>query len=126
MLSVFFFLNGYINEEVIVSQPPGFEDHKFSDHVYKLKKVLCKLKQAPRKWYERLSKFLLSQGYERDITDKTLFIKKKKDVIIFVKVYVNDTIFCSTNEVLCEAFVEAMKSEFEMSMRGELNYLLGL
>ncbi|XP_068476793.1 uncharacterized protein [Phaseolus vulgaris] len=49
------FLNGYINEEVFVSQPPGFEDHKYPEHVYMLKKALYGLKQAPRKWYERLS-----------------------------------------------------------------------
>jgi len=34
------FLNGYIDEEVYVSQPPGFEDHKYPDHVFKLKKAL--------------------------------------------------------------------------------------
>ena len=34
------FLNGYINEEVYVEQPPSFEDDKKPDHVYKLKKAL--------------------------------------------------------------------------------------
>ena len=53
------FLNGYIKEEVYVEQPPGFEDHKYPDHVFKLTKVLYDLKQALRAWYERLSSFLL-------------------------------------------------------------------
>ncbi|XP_068466648.1 uncharacterized protein [Phaseolus vulgaris] len=42
------FLNGYINEEVFVSQPPGLEDHLHPGHVFKLKKALYGLKQAPR------------------------------------------------------------------------------
>jgi hypothetical protein len=55
------FLNGYINEEVYVEQPPAFEDDKKSNHVYKLKKALYGL-QAPRAWYEISRDFLLSKG----------------------------------------------------------------
>jgi len=120
------FLNGYIDEEVYVSQPPRFEYHKYPNHVFKLEKALYGLKKAPRQWYERLSNFLLSQGYERGKTDKTLLIKKASNDIILVQVYVDDIIFASTNENLYEQFVTAMQGEFEMSMMGELNYFLGL
>ena len=40
------FLNGFIEDDVYVEQPPDFENHKFSDHVNKLKKALYDLKQA--------------------------------------------------------------------------------
>ncbi|WVZ89406.1 hypothetical protein U9M48_035819, partial [Paspalum notatum var. saurae] len=42
------FLNGFIEEEVYVRQPPGFESARFPDRVYKLRKALYSLKQAPR------------------------------------------------------------------------------
>ena len=120
------FLNGYINEEVFVSHPPGFEDHQHPEYMFKLKKALYGLKQAPRQWYERLSDFLTSQGYDKGTSDKTLFIKRKEDDTILVQVYVDDIIFGSNNGELCETFMEIMKSEFEISMMGELNYFLGL
>ena len=54
------FLNGFIEEEVYVKQPPGFENPKFPNRVYKLQKPLYGLKQAPRAWYDRLKTFLLA------------------------------------------------------------------
>ena len=67
----------YFNEEVYVSQPPRFENFEYPNHVYKLKRALYGLKKAPRAWYERLSKFLLEQGFSRGKVDTTLFIKRQ-------------------------------------------------
>ena len=70
------FLNGFIEEEVYVKQPPGFESLKFPDRVFKLQKALYGLKQAPRAWYARLRAFLLKQGFVMGSVDKTLFLLK--------------------------------------------------
>jgi hypothetical protein len=58
------FLNGPIKEEVYVEQPPGFEDDRYPDHVYKLSKALYGLKQAPRAWYECLRDFLIANAFK--------------------------------------------------------------
>ena len=106
------FLNGFLNEEVCVSQPPGFEDHLYLNHVFKLKKALYGLKQAPRQWYERLSNFLLSKGYVRGVVDTTLFIRKHENDVILVQVYVDGIIFGSNNNTLCEEFVTTSRENF--------------
>ena len=120
------FLNGFINEEVYVEQPPGFQSFNFPNHVFKPKKALYSLKQAPRAWYERLSKFLLKTGFKMGKIDTTLFIKTKENDMLLVQIDVDDIIFGATNVSLCEEFSKFMHSEFEMSMMGELNFFLGL
>lgn len=49
------FLNGFLNEEMFVEQPKGFQDLQFPDHVLRLKKALYGLKHAPRASYDRLT-----------------------------------------------------------------------
>ena len=120
------FLNGVLQEEVYVKQPPGFEDTQYPEHVYKLDKALYGLKQAPRAWYDCLSEYLISQGYTRGTIDKTLFIRQIDNDLLLVQVYVDDIIFGSTNPVLVDSFKETMSKRFNMSMLGELNFFLGL
>nr|GEW83612.1 putative reverse transcriptase, RNA-dependent DNA polymerase [Tanacetum cinerariifolium] len=59
------FLNGPLKEEVYVSQPEGFIDPEFPNHVYGLKKALYGLKQAPHAWYDKLSSFVIEHGFTK-------------------------------------------------------------
>ncbi|GJW59997.1 putative ribonuclease H-like domain-containing protein [Tanacetum coccineum] len=120
------FLYGKIEEEVYVCQPPGFEDPNFPDKVYKVEKALYGLHQAPRAWYETLSTYLLDNGFHRGQIDKTLFIKRHKDDILLVQVYVDDIIFGSTKKELSIEFEKLMHDKFQMSSMGELTFFLGL
>nr|GFA48982.1 uncharacterized mitochondrial protein AtMg00810-like [Tanacetum cinerariifolium] len=88
--------------------------------------ALYGLKQAPRAWYDELSKFLLSKGFSKGSIDPTLFITKHRGDILLVQIYVDDIIFGSTNPNLSKRFEKLMHSKFEMSMRGELKFFLGI
>ncbi|GJR73053.1 putative ribonuclease H-like domain-containing protein [Tanacetum coccineum] len=120
------FLYGTIEEEVYVSQPSGFVDLKFPNRVYKVEKALYGLHEAPRVWYETLSTCLLENGFRRGTIDKTLFIKKIKNDILLVQVYVDDIIFGSTKKSLSAEFEQLMHKRFQMSSIGELTFFLGL
>jgi len=120
------FLNGYFKEDVYVIQPLGFENNKFSNYVFKLDKALYGLKQAPKAWYKRLSNVLLENGFRRGKVDNTLFLKSKGKHMLIVQVYVDDIIFDATHIDFCDEFSKMMRTEFEMSMIGELNFFLGL
>ncbi|KAI3728046.1 hypothetical protein L6452_16674 [Arctium lappa] len=120
------FLNGELAEEVYVKQPPGFEDPVHPDYVYRLDKALYGLKQAPRAWYDTLADFLLKNKYTRGKIDNTLFIKQTSGNLILVQIYVDDIIFGATDESLCDEFASLMKSQYEISMMGEVTFFLGL
>ncbi|GJR16108.1 putative ribonuclease H-like domain-containing protein [Tanacetum coccineum] len=97
------FLYGTIEEEVYVTQPPGFKDPDHPDKVYKVVKALYGLHQAPRAWYETLANYLLGNGFKRGKIDHTLFIKKQKGDILFVQVtQKEDGIFISQDKYVAK------------------------
>jgi hypothetical protein len=106
------FLNGVIQEEVYVRQPPGFENYMYPDRVYKFSKVLYMLKQALWAWYARLKTFLLEHGYVMESVDQTLFTLKHVTDFILVQIYVDDIIFSGPSHTLVSRFQEMMKNEF--------------
>jgi hypothetical protein len=114
------FLNGILEEEVYVRQPPGFESVEFPHRVYKLRKALDGLKRAPRAW---LRGFLFNKGFEIGKVDKTLFLLRHGDDILIVHVYVDDIVFGGASHSLV---AEDMSKEFEVSMMAELQFFLGL
>jgi hypothetical protein len=119
------FLNGPIKEELYVEQLPSLKDSEYPNHVYKLSKAIYGLKQAPRAWYECLQNFLITNGVKVSKADPTLFTKTIAKGLFICQIYVDDIIFGSTNKSSCEEFSRIMIHKFEMSMMGELKYILG-
>nr|KYP55753.1 Retrovirus-related Pol polyprotein from transposon TNT 1-94 [Cajanus cajan] len=77
------FLNGTLDEEVYMTQPPGFEtsDKKF---VCKLHKAIYGLKQAPRAWFEKLKLTLLQFNFQASKCDPSLFVYSHANNVIYL------------------------------------------
>lgn len=87
------FLNGELEETVYVGQPPGFMNEKYPDHCYILDKAVYGLKEAPRAWYETLTRFLKMSKFKHGLVDPTFFRKREGNHLMIVQIYVDDIIF---------------------------------
>jgi hypothetical protein len=91
------FLQGNLEEDIWVTQPPGYELGQ--PHLAcKLKKALYGLKQAPRCWHQRLHKELLTMGFKASEADPGLYISTKYKDTTFILVYVDDLAIASKSK----------------------------
>jgi hypothetical protein len=102
------FMNGFLEQEIYVKQPPGFKSYEFTHRVYRLRKALYGLKQASRAWYGHLRGFLFSKGFEMGKVDKTLFLLRQGSDILIVQVYVDDIVFGGSSHSLVARFARYM------------------
>ena len=120
------FLHGPLTEPVYVSQPPGFEDPTFPEHVWKLNKALYGLRQAPRAWFNCLSSYLIHYGFTCSTADPSLFIYRHQDILIILLLYVDDIILTGNSIHELDSFVHELSSRFNIKDLGHLHYFLGI
>ena len=109
------FLNGVLEEEVYIQQPPGYEAKGQESKVLKLKKALYGLKQAPRAWKSRIDKYFQENGFTKCPYEHALYFKIKDGHVLIICLYVDDLIFTENNLSMFEDFKKAMTKEFEMT-----------
>jgi hypothetical protein len=100
------FLNGVIEEEVYIEQPQGFEVEDRKTHVYKLKKALYRLKQAPRAWYGRIDSFMTSLGFTKSKVDSNLYFKVMNDELVILLMYVDEATVILCDNQSCIKMIE--------------------
>jgi hypothetical protein len=120
------FLHGYLEEEVYLRQPPGYEDKTKPHYVCRLDKALYGLKQAPRAWYSRLSTKLMELGFKMSKADNSLFYINSHDLSMFILVYVDDIIVASSKSDALPILLRRLSDEFALKDLGELHYFLGI
>ncbi|GMI99394.1 hypothetical protein HRI_003608700 [Hibiscus trionum] len=119
------FLHGFLQEEVYMDLPQGFQSSN-SNLVCKLKKSLYGLKQASRKWNERLTSTLLSLHFKQASSDTSLFVKGTGPNFIALAVYVDDIIVASPSLSEISAIKTILHDTFKIKDLGNLKFFLGL
>ena len=119
------FLNGILEEEIYMVQPPGFE-HTDKTLVCKLHKALYGLKQAPRAWFDRLKTALVKYGFQPSRCDPSLFTLYSGLESVYLLVYVDDIIITGSSLPLIHQLVQQLHTEFALKQLGDLDYFLGI
>eukprot|EP00253_Pinus_taeda_P012929 PITA_12929 len=119
------FLNGFIQEEVYIEQPQGFEVHGKESHMCRLKKALYGLKQAPRALYSRIDTYLQGMGFTKSEADLNLYYIVIGEEPLILVLYVVDLIITGA-ERLIEHCKRDLVTKFEMKDIGLMHYFLGL
>ena len=120
------FLNGELQEDIYMQQPPGYEVPGKEGLVCKLKRSLYGLKQAPRVWNKSFQEFMIRLGLKQSTADPCVFIQDEAKVKTIVAVYVDDLIVMATSTEKLNDIKKALSRRFKMKDMGPLHYCLGV
>ena len=120
------FLNGFLKEDVYMTQPQGFEDPKNPRKVCKLKRSIYGLKQASRSWNLRFDEAVKEFGFLRNEEESCVYKKLSGSNITFLVLYVDDILLIGNDKNILESVKQWLKSHFSMKDLGEAEYILGI
>ena len=99
--------------------------------MFKLKKALYGIKQAPQAWYSKIDLYLINNGVGRSNNEPTLYVRIGRGKILLACLYVDDMIYTG-NFMLDESLVCKPKNRESLFITCILfitsigNYRLGL
>lgn len=120
------YLNGTLQEEVFMFQPPLFEDQKHPEKICKLEKALYGLKQAGREWNLKIDSVLHEMGFKRCSADNCVYFKKNEVDFIILGLYVDDIILACSSESKIKYIVDTLNNYVEVINKGPISYFLGM
>ncbi|KAE8224041.1 hypothetical protein CF319_g3014 [Tilletia indica] len=120
------YLNGYLDEEIYMEQPPGFEDGKGS--VCLLVRSLYGLKQAGRAWFLVLQAKLLQGGYKELQAEPCIFYLTDEtgEPSAMLTLYVDDFVIAAKDQATADKVKGDLNDWFSMTDNGVLTYILGI
>ena len=118
------FLNGELEEEIYMKQPPGYEQGGHGIGC-RLQKAIYGLRQAPRAWYNKLKSALEEIGFEASDADPSLWVKHDKAGPVYVLIYVDDMLIAAKTVEQVERVKKLVRRVFVARDLGEARYFIG-
>ncbi|KAF7371923.1 Reverse transcriptase Ty1/copia-type domain-containing protein [Mycena venus] len=118
------YLNGELKEEIYMKQPEGFSDG--TSRVWHLHKTIYGLKQSGRVWNETLDAHFKKHGYQRLLTDRCVYMRRKDEEMTIVAVHVDDMSIYASNCELIIRTEDELESSFQITRLGDAKQLLGM
>jgi hypothetical protein len=119
------FLNGSLNEEIYMHQPPSFKVPGKEGHVWWLKKALYGLKQAGLQWYKVTKALFKELGLVASDYDLCMFYSGDSENIAIVAIHIDDCILCTSTLALAITLKDHIAQHFKILDLGEACWILG-
>ena len=120
------FLNGFLEEDVYMTQPEGFVDPNNPKKVCKLKRSIYGLKQASRSWNHRFDHVIKQNGFTRSVEEPCLYMKFSGSKVVFLVLYVDDILLIGNDIPLLTSVKKWLGNHFQMKDLGEAQRILGI
>ncbi|CAI7859318.1 unnamed protein product [Closterium sp. NIES-54] len=119
------FLQGSLHEEVWLRRPSAFTGTFPPGTLWRLRRLVYGLRQAPREWHDTLRSTLADLGFQPSSADPSLFVRHGSTPFL-VLVYVDDMVFATADRVALADVKSELKKRHTSTDLGELHHYLRL
>jgi hypothetical protein len=119
-------VQGELEEQVYMVQPPGFHSKTNNSVVCRLKQSLYGLKQAPGAWNTKITQELCKISFETSNADYLLFVRKTRLGPICILLYIDDLIITGADLNKINRVKHELAASLDMKDLGDLHYFLGI
>ncbi|KAM2342887.1 hypothetical protein ACFX1X_015231 [Malus domestica] len=118
------FLNGYLEEELYMTQPEGFMSKSEKTKVCKLQRSIYGLKQASRSWNIHFDTEIKTFGFTQNEDDNCVYQKVVGEAVVFLVLYVDDILLFGNDTAILSSVKVWLSKTFHMKDLGDASYVL--
>jgi Reverse transcriptase (RNA-dependent DNA polymerase) len=105
-----------------MTQPPGYIDPRYSNHVYKLLKGRYGFKQAGRIWHGTITTYVEEIGFKTTLVDPCMFTQMVENQYIYLSLHIDDFL-CVGTKTDCKSTIAVLQKWFKLKLTKNIVHL---